>query len=114
MHNFTIYFKPTLAPHKPQEFEGYIDQESQSVQLKWTPPDDDGGSPLFGYHIGYFDMLEGDWKEAERVGPETRELTMTFSAGSYVTNFKIYAENIKGCGRMAELEDPIQFQSKQN
>ena len=59
-------------------------------------------------------MSDGNWKEAECVGPLTSVWTMKYAVGNFVYNFRIYAENKKGFGERAELKDPIKFQSKLN
>ena len=82
------------------------------MRLEWSPPDDDGGSPLLSYHIEYCNMSDGEWKEAERVAPDLTQWTRKYDDGSFVYNFRICAENEKGCGERAELKNPIQFHCK--
>ena len=52
-------------------------------------------------------MRAGDWTYAEDVGSETRQWTKSDCDAGAVYNFRVCAENTKGCSDMVELKEPI-------
>ncbi|XP_015183294.1 PREDICTED: twitchin isoform X5 [Polistes dominula] len=57
---------PYDEPHKPGTPD-ITDYDNESVSLKWTPPDFDGGAPIEKYIIEKKDRYKPDWEKAIEV-----------------------------------------------
>ena len=104
----SLFLSPQTAPEKPQKLEGSVDKKTKTIQLQWEPPSDDGGSLIIAYHMEYRNILEGDWKKAENVGPETFQWAKQDCDAVAVYNFRVCAENKNGSSDMVELKEPVE------
>lgn len=63
---------PYDEPTKPGTPE-IIDYDNESVQLKWTKPESDGGAPIEKYIIEKKDKFKPDWEKAAEVPGDVLE-----------------------------------------
>ena len=49
-------------PSKPNNLE-VTDWDLDMVEMAWTPPEKDGGSPISGYQIEYKDKFSKEWSK---------------------------------------------------
>lgn len=82
-------------PHKPGTPE-ITDYDNESVSLKWTPPDFDGGAPIEKYVIEKKDRYKPDWEKAGEVAGDQLEAKVggLKERGEY--QFRIIAVNKAG------------------
>ena len=109
-----IYTRPLLllcvdppeAPGKPT----VIEKAANTMTIKWTAPDNDGGAPITNYIIEY--RVHGDkkWLAAKRDTP-SNELTFTVPGLKEETEyeFRVAAENKAGPGPFSEPSDVAKF-----
>lgn len=103
-----IIFTDKPGPPSTPEIMG---TDSSSVALKWTPPEDDGGSPIFNYVIEHRLVGAFRWTTANDVAvPET-----TFSVTGLTENseyeFRVSAENKAGVGQPSPPTKPVKVQA---
>lgn len=92
---------PPGKPGKPE----IIDYDNQSVNLKWTKPENDGGRPITNYIIEMKDKLAAEWKEVGKTdGPKT-EFKVEELKEKNVYQFRIRAANKAGIGDASEPTD---------
>ena len=72
---------------------------NESVTLRWTPPNDDGGAPVTGYK---YMQIGGD--PAEEVGAEVRSGTVGGLANGTEYTFQVWAVNRVGEGAESEAK----------
>ena len=80
---------------------------SNSLQVSWTAPSSDGGSPVLGYAIRYSSNNGANWTEATT---DTQSTTTTYSLGgltsanSYIV--QVAAVNVEGTGAWSSSSSP--------
>lgn len=93
--------RPTDEPSRPGKPE-IFDYDNKSVQLRWTPPEKDGGRPITHYHVEIKDKLSVDWKEVLQT-PDTKcECTVPDLKEGTVYSFRVRAANKAGVGEASE------------
>ena len=91
------------APGAPEA----TDWDRDFVELKWTPPEQDGGSPITGYVIEKREKGSPRWvKAAETKGPECKGKVQDLDEGTPY-EFRIRAINAAGPGEASEASKPI-------
>jgi titin len=73
-----------------------------SIHLNWTPPEDDGGTPIFNYVIEY--RLKGapSWTRANKDKVPELEYTVKDLKTDKLYEFRIRAENKVGVGEPSQ------------
>ena len=110
-HAFGVQFMPYFIdkPHSPHSVDVKDVQKTQ-VCLKWTAPDDDGGSPITSYIV---EKKEGNRKMWQHVGTVTgQEMVVTglFEGNQY--SFRVTAENTVGLSEPTELDNFVTAKSQ--
>lgn len=88
------------------------DYGKEYIDISWSPPETDGGSPLSQYIIEKRDMTHGtgSWMVSGTVSPsETRFRVGKLLLGN-AYQFRVTAENRVGVGPPAEMEDVVTAQ----
>ncbi len=80
------------APGKPD----IVDYDHESVDLKWTKPESDGGAPIDKYIIEKKDKFKPDWEKAGEVAGNVLEAHIADLKDRGEYQFRIVAVNIGG------------------
>lgn len=98
----TSLFSPTLTsfaavvPSTPQNFI-ITNSGLGSVDLAWTQPQYDGGSPLSGYYVYYQKTgIDTTWTKSSLLSFALFEYQVTSLTANTQYSFKMTAANIKG------------------
>ena len=80
----------------------------EQVELTWSAPLSDGGSPILRYHVRYYkadlsDQAEAEW-DVVPGGAAAQDTTIEELANSTAYVFQVLAENAVGRGAWAEAE----------
>nr|XP_006823016.1 PREDICTED: titin-like [Saccoglossus kowalevskii] len=89
-------------PGKPDVTE----TDKTMMTITWTPPEEDGGSPLTGYVIEKCDISRDRWTKANRitVTESTFQVTDLIEGQKYI--FRVSGENKAGVGKPSEPSEP--------
>lgn len=87
---------PFDEPGAPGHLQA-TDWDKDHVDLAWTPPKDDGGSPITGYIIEKKDKF-GDWEKAMEVPGEQLKITVPDLIEGQPYQFRVRAVNAAGPG----------------
>jgi len=91
------------APGAPEA----TDWDKDHVDLRWTPPVKDGGSPITGYIIEKREKGSPRWtKAAETKGPDCKGRADNLEEG-VAYEFRVRAVNAAGPGQPSEASKPI-------
>lgn len=105
---FTKFTIPqfTVKPGSPGKIKD-SNITPNSVTLTWTPPSDDGGSPIKKYLIEAKDGRTGEWKEVATVPSKINQKTIDDLDEGVDYMFRISAVNEIGQGRPTNLDKSI-------
>lgn len=91
------------APGTPEA----TDWDKDHVDLRWTPPTKDGGSPITGYVIEKREKGSPRWTKAgETKGPDCKGRAENLEEG-VTYEFRVRAVNAAGPGQPSEASKPI-------
>jgi hypothetical protein len=91
------------APGTPEA----TDWDKDHVDLRWTPPVKDGGSPITGYVIEKREKGSPRWTKAgESKGPDCKGRAENLEEG-VTYEFRVRAVNAAGPGQPSEASKPI-------
>ncbi|XP_074642623.1 twitchin-like [Tubulanus polymorphus] len=81
-----------------------------SIDLKWTPPEDDGGAQIINYVIEYRDTKSTEWITANpnKLVPEL-EFTVTNLKTDHLYEFRIRAQNKVGIGEPSKNTEEVRI-----
>lgn len=82
------------------------DWDKDHVDLKWTPPKTDGGSPITGYVVEKKDKF-GNWEKAVEVPAGKTACTVPDLTEGQTYEFRVRAVNEAGPGEPSESTHPI-------
>ncbi len=83
------------------------DVTATSCTLNWTPPTDDGGSPITGYTIEKRDRFSPRWTKVNAVPVEETTFKVPGLNEGSEYEFRVIAENKAGLGKPSEASTPI-------
>lgn len=96
---------PYDEPSKPGK-PAIVDYDNKKVDLKWTPPDKDGGRPITHYIIEMKDKFGSNWVEVLKTSDASPEATIgNLKEGNSVT-FRVRAVNKAGPSEPSEPTEP--------
>ena len=95
------YDEPS-APGKPE----IVDYDNTKVDLKWAPPEKDGGRPIERYIVEMKDKFSPDWKEVVKTDSAEPKATITGLKENMSVQFRVRAVNIAGPGAPSEATEP--------
>lgn len=96
-------FKP---PGPPTNL--HVVQATKSVMIiAWSKPDNDGGSPVIGYHIECKDQSSILWTKLNRSPVTENHFKVTSIEEGLIYEFRVCAENMAGLGHCSKASDPV-------
>ncbi|XP_071384479.1 titin-like [Centroberyx affinis] len=96
-------FKP---PGPPTNL--HVAHASKSVMVAaWSKPDNDGGSPIIGYHIECKDQSSILWTKLNRSPVTENQFKVTSVEEGLIYEFRVSAENIAGVGSCSKASEPV-------
>lgn len=87
------------------------DWDKDHIDLRWTPPLNDGGSPITGYIIEKREKDGPRWIKACETGPECKGRVDNLDEGVEY-EFRVKAVNIAGPGEPSDTSKPITAKSR--
>lgn len=90
------------APGAPEA----TDWDKDHVDLRWTPPAQDGGSPITGYIIEKKEKGTTRWVKAGEAGPDCKGTAGNLDEGTEY-EFRVRAVNAAGPGEPSAASKPI-------
>lgn len=87
------------------------DWDKDHIDLRWTPPLTDGGSPITGYIIEKREKDSPRWIKACETGPDCKGRVDNLDEGVEY-EFRVKAVNIAGPGEPSETSKPITAKSR--
>uniref|UniRef100_A0A8C4S3V2 Titin n=1 Tax=Erpetoichthys calabaricus TaxID=27687 RepID=A0A8C4S3V2_ERPCA len=94
----------SLDPPSPPRWLEVVNITKNTADLKWTPPERDGGSPITNYIVEKRDVRRKGWQVVDTTVKETTYTVTPLSEGSLYV-FRVAAENAVGQSEYCELED---------
>lgn len=96
---------PFDEPGKPGNLKA-TDWDKDHVDLKWTPPKEDGGSPITGYVVEKKDKF-GDWEKVLEVPSDKTACTVPDLIEGQPYEFRVRAVNKAGPGEPSDATPTI-------
>lgn len=93
-------------PSKPNNVE-VVDWDKDHADLKWTPPDSDGGAPITGYVIEFKEKFGKDWSKGIEVAGDQLSGTVPGLKENSQYEFRVRAINKAGPGEPSDVTKPI-------
>lgn len=106
MNRFVSLDEPG-PPGRPEA----TDWDKDHIDLRWTPPLNDGGSPITGYIIEKREKDGPRWIKACETGPECKGRVDNLDEGVEY-EFRVKAVNIAGPGEPSDTSKPITAKSR--
>ncbi|CAF0907895.1 unnamed protein product, partial [Didymodactylos carnosus] len=98
-------------PSKPRDLKAKV-LDSNEVELEWTVPEDDGGSPLTGYCIEKCEERRAaTWDEVSIMSADEKKTVVTRLLEGSKYQFRVSAENKYGRGDPNETEEALLIKS---
>lgn len=83
------------------------DWDKDHVDLRWTPPSNDGGSPITGYIIEKREKGSPKWTKAGETGPHETKGTVDNLDEGVEYEFRVKAVNVAGPGKPSEASKSV-------
>lgn len=83
------------------------DWDKDHVDLRWTPPANDGGSPITGYVIEKREKGSPRWTKAGEVGPDETKGTADNLDEGVEYEFRVRAVNAAGPGEPSDASKSV-------
>lgn len=83
------------------------DVTKDSVTLHWSPPKEDGGSPITSYVIEKQDKKRKTWTSVQKVDGATNQLRVDKLQEGTEYMFRVRAENKSGLGEPLEADKAV-------
>uniref|UniRef100_H2YFD0 Titin n=1 Tax=Ciona savignyi TaxID=51511 RepID=H2YFD0_CIOSA len=96
---------PFTTPSAPQSLE-VTSVNNNSVTLAWGRPKHDGGSEIAGYAVEKKIRNSILWRKANRMDIRETNFKATGLQPGLTYEFRVYAENAAGCGKLSQPCDP--------
>jgi hypothetical protein len=102
-----IQVEVTDKPSAPKGPLKVTDVTSQTANISWHAPEDDGGSHLINYIVEKMDVSKGEWSPVEVVPPNQTSLKVTRLSPKKEYLFRVRAINSEGESPNLEALKPI-------
>jgi len=103
--------EPPSAPRGPVSVVG---RTPDSAEIRWSAPDDSGGSALQGYVIELREVSRSYWRRLATVGPTTTTYTLRDLTPGAEYLVRVLAKNAEGEGSPLTSEYITMPKSKSN
>ncbi|RWS15516.1 twitchin-like isoform X8, partial [Dinothrombium tinctorium] len=97
---------PYDEPSKPGNLE-VTDWDADHVDLKWEPPEKDGGAPITSYIVEFKDKFSPEWSKGPEVPGEKTKATVRNLKEGMQYQFRVKAVNKAGPGEPSDPTKPI-------
>ncbi|XP_071942196.1 twitchin-like isoform X2 [Antedon mediterranea] len=94
--------EPTSAPTELK----IGDVTKNSMELSWTKPAEDGGSPIKGYHVEKKNPKTGEWERVNKYPIKDTHLTVPDLVEGEEYELRVIAENEAGMSEPSEASQP--------
>ncbi|ELT96021.1 hypothetical protein CAPTEDRAFT_34147, partial [Capitella teleta] len=101
--NVTVMGKPSEPQNLRPEHLAVKDITGDSITLRWSPPENDGGSEIMHYIVEKRETMRRMWQAVTETKSFEYTVGRLFEGNEYV--FRVMAENAVGIGAAAELRD---------
>nr|XP_006823014.1 PREDICTED: titin-like [Saccoglossus kowalevskii] len=99
--------KPPYDVPSPPGTPKASDIAATSITLSWTPPDDDGGSPVTGYIVETKEQFSVRWSQVNKTSiADLTYIVKALKEGS-TYEFRVCAENKAGVGKPSDSIGPL-------
>lgn len=98
-NKYSVFLDEPGKPPKPE----IVDYDNTKVDLKWVPPDNDGGRPILHYIIEMKDKFSVAWTQVLKTEDNKCRGTVEGLKENSVVQFRVRAVNKAGIG---EASDP--------
>ncbi|XP_055331451.1 twitchin-like isoform X3 [Paramacrobiotus metropolitanus] len=95
-------YSPPGSPGQPEA----VETDRDHITIQWTPPDDNGGSPISGYDVERKDE-KGRWVKVNREPVKGTEFTDDTVQPNKTYEYRVTAKNTAGPGKPSEVSKPI-------
>ncbi|XP_022252541.1 twitchin-like, partial [Limulus polyphemus] len=102
----TLAKDPFDEPGKPENLE-ITNWDKDNVDLKWTAPEKDGGSPITGYVVEYRDKFSKNWNKALEVPANQLYGKIESLSEGVQYEFRVHAVNNAGPGDPSDPTKPL-------
>lgn len=102
---------PYDEPSKPFPPE-IVDWDKEHVDLKWKPPEKDGGSPITDYQIEYKDKFSPEWTKGPKVPGEQNHCRVKNLKENMAYQFRLIAINKAGPSEPSDPTKPHQVKAR--
>ncbi|XP_042295146.1 myomesin-3 [Sceloporus undulatus] len=92
------------CPSPPRSF-ALLNCEKNNMTIGWKPPQRKGGTTILGYFLDQHDVSEIDWHEINVKPIPQRVYTVTNLTEGHFYEFRGYAMNVVGVGKVSEPSD---------
>ncbi|KER21602.1 hypothetical protein T265_15051, partial [Opisthorchis viverrini] len=93
----TIAKNPYEKPGPPEKPE-IVDHDRNRIDIKWEPPEDDGGAPVTGYHVERKEPKGQRWLRLTKAPQSEREFTDDGVREGKEYQYRVIAVNAAGPG----------------
>ena len=85
-----------------------VDWDKEHVELKWTPPNEDGGAPIEEYVVEMRDKFSPQWKPVKTVpASQAPQASVDGLQEGEVYEFRVVAKNKAGKGQPSDPSDAV-------
>uniref|UniRef100_A0A3P8T195 Titin n=1 Tax=Amphiprion percula TaxID=161767 RepID=A0A3P8T195_AMPPE len=84
---------------------GYVSRESLTVC--WNEPVNDGGNPVFGYHLQMKERSSILWQKVNKTAIPANQWRVTNICPGLIYEFKVAAENAAGIGKLSKTSEEV-------
>ncbi|XP_074598807.1 projectin protein bent isoform X2 [Brevipalpus obovatus] len=102
---------PYDEPSKPFPPE-IVDWDKDHVDLKWKPPEKDGGSPITDYQIEFKDKFSPDWTKGPKVPGDQNHCRVKNLKENMAYQFRLIALNKAGPSEPSDPTKPHQVKAR--
>lgn len=96
-------FKP---PDQPNNIR-IVNASKSFIMIAWSMPDNDGGSPIIGYHVECKDQSSILWTKLNKIPVTDTQFKVANVDEGLVYEFRVCAENMAGIGPCSKASEAV-------
>ncbi|TWW75574.1 Titin [Takifugu flavidus] len=101
--NLQYPFKP---PDQPNNIR-IVNASKSFIMIAWSMPDNDGGSPIIGYHVECKDQSSILWTKLNKIPVIDTQFKVANVDEGLVYEFRVCAENMAGIGPCSKASEAV-------